>query len=207
VRPVVLHPSVVESWVLAHLLWNLGGSAVADGEGRFRREDFGSGRAVLREDVRLAMDPLLPLRSGSYRFTTEGVAASPCTFIDEGRLVTPVLGVKYARRLGLPPTAMPHGMDVVTFGGTTEIGIEEAAGDADAIVLSVLGIHTQDAASGDFSLSAPQCLRGGDRPGGRLRLTLSGNLFDVLRQPRLGFARFPLETTPGLLFSCHVDPR
>ena len=43
-------------------------------------------------------------------------------------------------------------------------------------MLSVLGIHTQDSASGDFSLSAPQVLRIDEGAlGGRSRATISGN--------------------------------
>jgi PmbA protein len=207
IRTVLLHPDVVESWVLAHLLWNLGGSAVADGEGRFRPEEFGSDRPALREDVTIRVDPLVPLRAGSYRYSGEGVPAARCTFVERGRLVSPILGVKYARRLDRAPTAVPHGSDTVVFEGSTALELAAAAAEADALVLSVLGVHTQDAASGDFSLSAPQCLSARGRPAGRLRLTLSGNLFDLLRQDSLRFVRFPLETTPGLLVSCHVDPR
>ena len=54
-----------------------------------------------------------------------------------------------------------------------------------ALILSVLGVHTQDFASGDFSLSAPQALAlDGGGYGGRLRCTISGNLFDLLTDDR-----------------------
>jgi PmbA protein len=205
-RAVLLHPAVVESWILAHLLWNLGGSAVADGEGHFGADDFGSGVPVLREDLDLRVDPLLPLRLGSYRYTPEGVPAERSVFVERGRLVSPILGVKYARRLGRAPTGLAHDSDTLLFSGAAPLELEAATAAADALVLSVLGVHTQDAASGDFSLSASQCLATGGA-GGRLRLTLSGNLFDVLCSDSLRFVRFPLETTPGLRFVCHVDPR
>src|SRR5262249_21652121 len=76
-----------------------------------------------------------------------------------------------------------------------------------AIVLSVLGIHTQDFTSGDFSLAAPQTLAIGPRGiEGRRRATISGNVFDRLRSPELRLVRFPGEHTPGLLFPCRLDP-
>jgi PmbA protein len=75
------------------------------------------------------------------------------------------------------------------------------------LVLSVLGVHTQDFTSGDFSLSAPQTLAVGPKGlAGRLRATVSGNVFELLRSSALSFVRFPGEHTPGLLVRCRLDP-
>jgi PmbA protein len=76
-----------------------------------------------------------------------------------------------------------------------------------ALVLSVLGVHTQDFTSGDFSLSAPQTLAIGDRASrDACRATISGNLFEIFRSPDLALVRFPGEHTPGLLCRCRLDP-
>ena len=72
----------------------------------------------------------------------------------------------------------------------------------------LVGGEWKDTTSGDFSLSAPQTLRldpGG--PSGRLRATISGNLFDLLRSENLAFVTIPGETTPGLLVTCRLDPK
>jgi len=210
VLPVLLHPRVVEGYVLETVLANLGGAAVFHGEGHFRREDFGAARPVLREDLRIRLDPLEPLKSGSYRFTSEGLPAGAFTFIDRGRLMRPTLDLKYARRLGLPPTPLPYGVDTIHLEGPEPFGLDaalEQMGDG-VMILAVLGVHTQDSASGDFSLSAPQALRvtGGERTG-RIRVTISGNLFDLLVDDRLKLVRFEGEHTPGLLLRCSVDPK
>jgi len=209
-RPVLLHPRVVRDYALDTLWTHLDGATVDHREGRFRREDFGSGRAVLREDLQLRIDPLLPYRNGSYRFTGEGLPAARCSFIENGCLIRPVLDLKYARRLGLPPTPVPYASDVVHFGGARRLDLDAALERADggALVLSVLGVHTQDGSSGDFSLSAPQTLAiDAGRLGGRLRATLSGNLFALLRDDALEFVAFPGEPIPGLLVRCRLDPR
>jgi PmbA protein len=100
-------------------------------------------------------------------------------------------------------------MDTLFFEGQASIGYDEAlaAAAGGALVLSVLGVHTQDFTSGDFSLSAPQTLAIG-RSGieGRLRATISGNVFELLRAPELALVRFPGEHTPGLLVRCRLDP-
>ena len=203
--PVLLHPNVVEEYVLSTLLDNLDGAAVAHGESAFRLEQFGSGVPVLREDVRLSVDPLQPLRAGAYRVSGEGIPARPAAYVEGGRLVTPVLDLKYSRRLALPPTPFPSAMDTVHFAGGYAAGVAEALQRSALLVLHVLGVHTQDPVSGDFSLSAPQSLRVDDGTiQGRVRATISGNLFEILRREDTTFVTFEGEATPGLLIRCHV---
>jgi PmbA protein len=210
VMPVLMHPNVMESFVLGTLLGNLEGSGVVNGEGYFRKEQFGSDDPVLRTDLNLRLDPLVPMKSGSYRFTAEGVPSDRCHFIENGRLVQPVLNLKYARRFGGSPTPIPTSMDTVHLEGPPELNEAEGyqAAGGGVLVLAVLGAHTQDASSGDFSLSAPQALGlAGSGPAGRLRGTISGNLFDLLRSDDLTLVRFEGEHTPGLLVRCRFDPK
>ncbi len=207
--PVLLHPDVVEEFVLGVLLHNLDGAQVAHGTGAFSRSQFEAGALVLRDDITLRTDPCVPMAAGAYRFSQEGLPARPCAFVEQGRLRTPLLDLKYARRLGRAPTANPAAMDTLFFEGETAIGYDDALASAagGALVLSVLGVHTQDFTSGDFSLSAPQTLAVGPSGlEGRLRATISGNVFELLRAPELSVVRFPGEHTPGLLVRCRLDP-
>ncbi len=205
--PVLLHPHVVEELVLGTLLANLDGAAVAHGEAAFAREQFAKRARVLREDITLELDPLQPLRAGSYRFTAEGLPATRVRFIEGGRLCTPILDLKYARRLGLAPTPLPAEFDTLRLEVGETVPLEEARGQAAVVVLAVLGVHTLDPASGDFSLSAPQCLAPpGAEGAGRVRGTLAGNVFDLLRARELRAVAFPGETTPGLLVPCRFEP-
>jgi PmbA protein len=99
-------------------------------------------------------------------------------------------------------------MDTIFLEGPPSISHDEALASAagGALVLSVLGVHTQDFTSGDFSLSAPQTLAvGGSGIDGRLRATISGNLFERLRADDLALVRFPGQHTPGLLTRCRLD--
>jgi PmbA protein len=210
ITPVILHPAIVQEYALSTLLHHLDGSTIAHGEGLFKPEQIGSDEALLREDLTLRVDPLEPLKVGSYRFSPDGLPAARCTYIDSGRLVEPVLNLKYARRLERQPTPIPYAMDVLHLEGPERLPLAEAISRADggALVLSVLGVHTQDSSSGDFSLSAPQVLQLRDgQLRGRLRATISGNLFDVLRSDALQLVAFEGETTPGLLFPCRLDSK
>ncbi len=209
VVPVLLHPDVVEDYVLGVLLHNLDGPQVAHGTGAFRKEQFGAAESVLREDLTLRTDPLVPMAAGAYRFSQEGLPARACAYVERGRLKTPLLDLKYARRLGRAPTAFPAAMDTLFLECEASIEYEHALSLASggALVLSVLGVHTQDFTSGDFSLSAPQTLAIGPKGlTGRLRATISGNLFSLLRSPELALVRFPGEHAPGILAHCRLDP-
>ena len=202
---VLLHPSVVEEYVLSTLLDNLDGAAVTHGESAFDVEQFGSPSPVVREDVELTVDPLQPLRAGAYRVSSEGVPARRAALMESGRLVTPILDLKYGRRLKRSPTPVPYAMDAVCFRGAGPIEVGQALEGSALFVLHVLGVHTQDPVSGDFSLSAPQSLRvRGGEARGRVRATISGNLFRILRREDTAFVAFEGETTPGLLVRCHV---
>jgi hypothetical protein len=56
-------------------------------------------------------------------------------------------------------------------------------------------------------MSAPQTVALGPRGfEGRLRATISGNLFGILRSPQLRLVAFPGEHTPGLLVPIRLDP-
>lgn len=209
VVPVLLHPDVVEDYVLGVLLYNLDGPQVAHGTGAFRKELFGSREAVFREDLTLRTDPLVPMAAGAYRFSQEGVPARACAYVEQGRLITPLLDLKYARRLGGRPSAFPAAMDTLFLECEKTLDYQEALAVASGggLVLSVLGVHTQDFTSGDFSLSAPQTLAIGPQGlAGRLRATISGNLFTLLRSPDVALVRFPGEHTPGILARCRLDP-
>jgi PmbA protein len=207
---VILHPRVVESYALDTLVTNLEGSSVAHGEGHFRVEQFGSGVPVVRDDLTLRLDPLQAMKSGSYRFTREGLPAARCNYIERGCLVRPVLDLKYARRLGLEPTPVPYSADTLHLEGPPRLPFEAALEQADGgvLVLSVLGVHTQDSASGDFSLSVPQALAiAGAGFSGRLKATISGNLFELLNSEGLKLVGFEGEHTPGLSVDCRLDPK
>ncbi len=210
IMPVLLHPNVVENFVLGTVLGNLQGSRVVNGEGYFRKKQFGSGEQILHPDLTLRLDPLVPMKSGSYRFTQEGVPSGRCNFIKDGRLIQPVLNLKYARRFGGSPTPVPTNTDTIHLEGlaamTEKEGYQAAVGGV--MVLAVLGINAQDISSGDFSLSAPQALGiRNNEPHGRIRGTLSGNLFELLQADDLKLIRFKGEHTPGLLVRCRFEPK
>lgn len=203
---VLLEPDVVEGLIGHYLLGNMLGSNVANGQSAYRPEDFGS-RHIVREDLSLRLEPLRPLHPGSYVCTREGVPAAELTLVDKGLLVSPILDVKYANRLGKQPTPLANGTDSLVLHCPLEKETQIMQGDAASmLVCSVLGLHTQDPTSGNFSLTAGQALevqRDGS-VGGKIKAVFSGNLFNALNEKSTRFARVPGKDFPMMRLRCRV---
>ncbi len=199
-RIVVLHPDVAYSLFSFYVWGNLGGSAIYHGQSPFRIEDFRRGQQVFRDDLTVRVDPWQPLGPGSFMYTSEGLPSAPVTYIDRGRLTQPVLDLKYARRLALAPTTPPGSEQSVLIEAGDVSDWEMLLGELDdaILVLSVLGLHTQDRTSGNYSLSTSQALLVRDgQVRGRVKATLNGNLFDQLRDTRVRLVRFKGQHSPG----------
>lgn len=205
--PVLLHPDVVESLLSHYLLANLHGERIYHGQGAFRIEQFGAPEGVLSPALSLCLEPSVPMDTGSFRFTAEGVPARPLAYVEKGRLVNPILDLKYAKRFRRDPVPGPASAESLRLTGPEPVSRDEAirAVPRGVLVLSLLGLHTQDSTRGDFSISAPQTLAitGGDL-GGAVKAVLTGNFFEVLRAPGLVFVRFDGFRTPGLLYDGSV---
>ncbi len=206
-RTVVLHPDVAYSLFSYYVWGNLGGSAIYHGQSAFTIDDFGTARQVFRDDLTVTVDPWVPLGPGSFMYTSEGLPSAPTTYSEGGRLIQPIVDLKYARRLGLPATTPPGSAESVQIRAGKEhpwSEIQPQLSDA-IVVLSVLGLHTQDRTSGSYSLSTSQALliqEGTIK--GRVKVTLTGNFFDQLRDTSLQLVHFPGQSSPGFVLPIDV---
>ncbi len=205
--PVLLASRVVEGMVDKYLVHSLSGHNVVNGQAAYRLDDFLAHEQVARTDLNLTMDSTRDLRPGSYRCTREGVPAGRLPLIKDGRLQTPLLDVKYARKAGLAPTPLLSDMS------SLELKLGEAAGVAELIkempeglvVYSVLGLHTQDSASGNYSLTAGQALAvENGRITGKVKAVIAGNFLENLKDPRARSGLEPGKDFPALLVQSTV---
>ena len=74
-------------------------------------------------------------------------------------------------------------------------------------IYSVLGMHTQDASSGKYSLVAPQArvIRAGRLLDGKVKIVLAGDFFAQLLDERTLFATYPYDWTPGMRVQAAVS--
>lgn len=210
---VIMSPSVVDSFIGHYIAFNLSGENVAEGRSRYEVRQFRGGEPALRDDMQVALDTAVPMGPGSYPCTVEGVASGRADLIKDGRLVTPVLNLKYARRCNMQPTPLPSrglspgyaGMLLRTENmGAAESLLEECQ-DA-LLVCSVLGMHTQDPVSGNFSLAAPEAIvvKGGEMLGS-VKAVISGNFFDALNSRQTRLSLDDQHPNPWMECLCHVE--
>lgn len=206
---VVLAPSMTEEMLGQFILPNFSGDRVLEGQSAFAKGRFEAQAAVFNDQLSFMIDPLRPLEWGSYLVTPEGVPAMRTFLVREGKLQTPFLRVKDAVRWGTKPTALPQGTAGLYIKHQAETTWEKALTciEDGVLVLSVLGLHTQDAVSGSYSLSAPHSLRIiQGKIVGRTDVKLTGNFFTDLAAPTTTMARSPLDTHPYLLLKTGVNP-
>lgn len=205
--PILLPPKVHESFLDHYLISNLQGSLVANHQSAFDYLEFTEHRSVFRTDLTVRIDGTRPYRGGSYRCTAEGIPTGKVDLIKEGRLQTPILGLKYAKRLGMKPTPVPAG-DGVLLETHSPLDYDRFIAEAERclIVHSLLGLHTQDYSTGNFSLTADQCLwveKG--KILGKVKAVISGNYFEALRSDETVFARTPWDDNPACSFLATIS--
>lgn len=201
---LLLPPPVFEMFLNYFLIENLFGSLVMNRQSKYSMEDFISGRMVLREDLSLIVNTIIPYRAFSYPCTSEAVPGGEMTLIDSGRLGTPLLNLKYAHKAGMKPTPMPsggRGFFLKTCQPLPSWDELVAGTESGLIVYSVLGLHTQDFSTGNFSLTADQCLlvRNGEIVG-KVKAVINGDFLGSLLSPQSRLGSFPGEDNPGYSF-------
>jgi PmbA protein len=200
---LLLPPDTFEALLSHFLMTNLYGSLVVNRQSRFTEEDFYRQRQVLREDLDLYVNPLQPYRSFSYICTSEGVPAQQQTFVQNGRLLSPILSLKYAKKIGMAPTALPGASGFFLRSNRTQPTWEELINQTERglIVYSVLGLHTQDASSGQFSLTADQCLLvEHGQITGKVKAVINGDFLSSLLREDSRFGLVAGEDNPGYAF-------
>jgi PmbA protein len=201
---LIFPPDVFEAFLSQFLLANLFGSLVMNRQSRFSLSDFRERRPVMNPDLSLEVNTLLPWRAFSYICTSEGVPGGRIELITDGRLNTPLLSLKYAKKAGMPPTPVAAGGRGFFIRSRTPLSdwdtlIRES--ERALIVHSVLGLHTQDSSSGSFSLTADQCLLVENGVVlGKAKAVINGDFLGSLSQESSRLGRVEGEDNPGYAF-------
>lgn len=194
---LIFAPSASDSFVKKYIASNLYGRQVVEKQSKFSLADFASRESAFRDDISISFSQ----DSDEYEvnnipLTCEGVYAEPASFVKNGRLMTPMLDLKYARKAEMQPTAYLTAdmFQCSDFSLRVETGEYECVNNVIAdmtegfIIFGVLGLHTQDHTSGDFSVSSPYSLAIRDgKFDGIVKLSLSGNFFEILNHHNTKF--------------------
>ncbi|MBU4501871.1 MAG: hypothetical protein KKA79_04710 [Nanoarchaeota archaeon] len=168
----------------------LEGGSIAENQSLYTVEDFLNKRKIFDERINLVVNGLKDYDNGTVPCSGEGVPATKQYLIAEGRLITPMLGLKYAKKIGMEPT--PPGSlklevaDKMPYSGMLK-GI-----DYGLIVYGVLGMHTQDSKTGRYGLAVSEGLlvEDGKVKGTVKDVVIAGNFFDALNDKKTKFAKY-----------------
>jgi|GEM_PF-287332 len=201
---VILDTGVAGSFLNSYISSNLSGSGVSNRQSAFKLEDFKEGKSVMREDISLFIDGLRGFETSASRCSSEGVPGGQGYLVQNGKLVSPALDLKYAGITGFEPT--PGGGLYVLVEGEQK-SFEQMIKELDygLLVYGVLGMHTQDTTSGRYSLSAPRTLviENGEIKG-KVKAALSGNFFENICADNSDFGWDPYEDGPAMALNCQV---
>jgi PmbA protein len=198
-RPVTVPsqnvPAVVEAEIAAQLLELFTAGVLADSVQQGRSRLSGRlGWAVATPDVDIVDDARYPGGGMHAPFDDEATPTGRRHVVEGGVLTTYLFDRATARLAhtsstgngwqpdpALPPQVRPT--NLVIEPRATSIERLEAGCDRGIRLLQVLGVHTANEVTGDFSLGANGLLLRRGEPAGALRkITVSGNVFDVLRE-------------------------
>ncbi|GHV27774.1 peptidase C69 [Synergistales bacterium] len=151
------------------------------------------GQAVAGSAVTLTDDARLPRRLGSASFDCEGVPTGRIALIEAGVASNYLYNLQYAAKDGVKSTgSASRGFSSLPDVGTSNLvlspGTERFSSLVKGVsngflVLELLGTHTIDPVSGDFSLGAKGTrISGGELGEPVSGVTISGNLVDFIKK-------------------------
>ncbi len=188
---VILAPQVVGQMIDQFILPNFQGENILENQSKFKPEDFYKEELVFDQGLSLTIDPLQPEKWSSYILTSEGIPAVCTLLVNNGHLLTPYLNKKDAIRWCTNPTAVPMGACGINIKHTQSTNWMQKIKEIQdgVLVLSVLGLHTQNPVTGSYSLAAPSCLRiGNGILTGRTDIRISGNIWSIMKSKDTAYA-------------------
>ncbi len=188
----------------------------------FSAEELDKGRSLLiGKNGQAVFSPLLTLTDdgiradglGSSRFDGEGVPSRINTLIENGVFRTTLTNIYYAQKMGLPLTASAvRSIKSPPTIGFSNLVLKPGKESLEALVKKVhrgviitdlMGLHTANPVTGDFSLGASAIMIENGKLGGPLReFAVSGNILTLLsRCEAVGsdFRFFGTVGTPSLV--------
>ncbi len=203
---VILSPSVAQALLWHYLLKNLDAEAIFDGRSAFSLETVEEKASRFHPGFSLWHNPCRPMHPGSYPMDGQGLGARPVCLVENGKIKNARVTLKGSKQTGWPPTPSVDSdsleikcekeEDLFDYVGKTERGY---------IATSVLGLHTQDSGTGDYSLAVPRgvVVENGEMKGS-FKGVFSGNFFDDLNMGLVALDS-PWHSFKGLAFEGRID--
>jgi PmbA protein len=183
---VILSPSKFQALFDHFILENISANAIYKRRSCYTISDFEKNKKIGPDNMTLTVTPRKEMSLGGSNFSSTGWSyPDEFKFFENGKLKAPISGHRHAKLLKISPTPPIKSFRLTNF-GPIEKSIEEndfiSQTDNAILITQLLGLHTQDSSTGDFSLVAPMSLivKNGKFVG-RTEVMIRGNMFDILK--------------------------
>jgi PmbA protein len=185
-------PAILEDTVVIDMLGAWASSFF--GENVYKGKSFLKDKLneiVASPSIRLIDDGLYPRGMGSAPFDDEGTPQGKTILVEEGKLVSYLFDGYWSKKMGAEPTgnsfraqiASPPTTSVSNFfldPGTSSPEQLMSKMDSGLFITELMGAHTMDPVSGEFSLGASGMWIDGGRPVFPVKgVTISGTIYDL----------------------------
>lgn len=197
---VILDPDSFSS-IFSHFIgFNISAESIYKKQSFFTLKDFSQKKSIASAKLDLIVHPRKKMKPSAGNFSWIGWEyPQNFSFIKGGKLVSPISDHRHANILKIKPTPGMDSLQLVTFGDIEQKrSLEESfnSGDESIIVTQLLGLHTQDESSGNFSLVCPKSIYIKDgKPQGSLEVMIRGNMFEIFKNLKKIY-RDPLTELP-----------
>ncbi len=202
--PIVFNPYYGFSLLDKYILENINGSAVDSKISRFSIYDFTKQKQIAKSNLTIGIDQTIPMNVDSFNFNNEGIMGQKFNIISDGKLVEQICDLQTSAKLKYSSRSISslfsahcESLEYVEFLKKYPKFI---------LVLSVLGIHTQNAITGNYSLPCPSALYfENGKLVGPVNCVLTGNFFEKLYDDSFGFTKYLAFNKPLLHFNSQVS--
>jgi PmbA protein len=183
---VILSPYVFASLFDHFIVTNLKASSIYYKQSAFTKKDFSDNKKIAPPKLSLRLFPRTEMNYYARNYSDIGwVYPDEYEFIKDGRLVSPIANHRFANLIDVEPTPSISSLRLAEFGDIEKsMDYEEQISNVNEgiVITTMLGLHTQDANTGDFSLVCPKSIIVRDsKMQGVSEFIIRGNFFDLIR--------------------------
>lgn len=202
-KVILLMPDIFSMLLRHFLIFNISADSIYYKESRFKLSNFKERKKIASEKMSLEVLPKLEMKVSACNFSNEGWPyPESYTFIENGKLKSPITTHRFSNLLHIPPTPPINSIRLARFGGIEkEAYLEETIEKIEkgVIITQILGLGTQDASTGNFSLVSPMgVVVENGKLKSRIDCMIRGNMFEIIEKLNTIY-RDPLTERPYVI--------
>ncbi len=185
-KNIILMPGVFNALNSFYISYNLNGENIYYKKSKYSYDDFKNGVQIFNNKYNFKKDPSIDWDVESSLITSAGRSCREYKYINEGKIYQPLLSERSAKMLDIENfIPYQYGKKIIE---NPDGNLKDLINSLENcyVLFDILGLHTQDPLSGNFSLTCSTGLyyeKG--NPLGLCKGNIFGNYFDILSNPEI----------------------